>query len=238
MASVKCPVCGVSVKAENLERHLKNQHPREKVDLSEALSEEDQEAVAEQRATVRPGLTRGGKRMLLIVGIVVAALIALVIVYPLLTPLNTEFTLPSTDGTTVSISSWRGSPILVEFMDLDCPYCQQEAPLLRTLFTSAVYNFTARGVKFVSVDMNFEPPADTADRINTDRFTDSTSPFYGTTWPYCLDSSGTVARNYGASQTPTVFILDKAGKVYQKHVGFDANAVSVLAGELNAVLGG
>ena len=173
MASVKCPVCGVSVKAENLERHLRNQHPREQVDLSEVLSEKDREAVAETKAPTRAGLTRGGKRMLLVVGLVVAALIALVIVLPLLTPLNTDFTLPSTDGTTVSLPSWRGSPVLVEFMDLDCPYCQEEAPLLVTLYTSTAFNFTARGVKFVSVDMNFEGAADTADRINTWRTTTS-----------------------------------------------------------------
>lgn len=238
MASVKCPVCGVSVKAENLERHLRNQHPREKVDLSEALSEQDREAVAQEKKTARPGLTRGGKRMLVIVGVVVAVLIALVIVYPLLTPLKTEFTLTSTDGSTVSTSSWRGHPILIEFMDLDCPYCEQEAPLLRTLYTSTVYNFTARGVKFVSIDMNFEGTADTPDRINSLRYTDTTSPFYGTSWPYCLDPGGNVARNFGATQTPTVFVLDKNLNVYQKYVGFDSNAVQKLAADLNALLGG
>jgi thiol-disulfide isomerase/thioredoxin len=238
MAAVKCPVCGVSVKAENLERHLKNQHPHEKVDLSEVLTEEDREAVAETRQSPRAGLTRGGKRMLVIVAIVVAVLVVLIIVYPLLTPLNTQFTLPSTDGTTVSIPSWKGNPVLVEFMDLDCPYCQQEAPLLITLFTSTAYNFTTRGVKFVSVDMNFEETADTATRINNARYTDTTSPFYGSTWPYVIDADGKVARSYGASQTPTIFILDKNGNVYKKHVGYDANAVQVLAGELNALLGG
>ena len=237
MAAVKCPVCGVSVKAENIERHLRNQHPHEKVDLSEVLSEKEQEAVAESKGPTRAGLTRGGKRMLLIVGVVVAALVALVILFPLLTPRNTEFTLTSTDGNTISIGAWRGSPILVEFMDLDCPFCEQEAPLLRTLYTSTVYNFTARGVKFVSVDMNFENPVDTPIRINTARMTDTASPFYGTTWPYCIDP-GSVARNYGATQTPTIFILDKNGNIYQKHVGYDANAVQVLAADLNAVLGG
>lgn len=236
MPAVKCPVCGVSVKPENLERHLRNQHPREKVDIAAVLSEEDQEAVKEERAA-RPGLTRSGKRMIVIVGVVVAALVALAILYPLLIPINTDFTLTSTDGATVSMSAWRGHPVLVEFMDLDCPYCQEEAPLLVQLYTSTAYNFTTRGVKFVSIDMNFEAPADTPTRINSERTT-ATSAFYGTSWPYCLDIGGAIARNYGATQTPTVFIVNKDGTVRQKTVGYDANAVANLAAALNAALGG
>lgn len=243
MPAVKCPVCGVSVKAENLERHLRNQHPHEQVDLSEVLSERDQEAVREEKAASRPGLTRRGKRMIVIVGIVVAALIALAILYPLLIPLNTQFTLADTDGGTVSMPAWKGHVVLVEFLDLDCPYCQEEAPLLVSLYTSTAYNFTARGVKFVSVDMNFEGTPDTPDRINTWRTTTSytcpqtgTPCFNGSTWPYCLDPGGTVARNYGATQTPTVVIVNKDGSVYQKYVGSaQASAANLVAG-LNAAL--
>ena len=38
MATKKCPVCGVSVKAENLVRHVKNQHPHEKVEGLETMA--------------------------------------------------------------------------------------------------------------------------------------------------------------------------------------------------------
>ena len=41
MAQKKCPVCGVSVKLENLERHLRNQHPRADVDLETAAAGND-----------------------------------------------------------------------------------------------------------------------------------------------------------------------------------------------------
>lgn len=37
MPMTKCPVCGVSVKDENLVRHVRNQHPREKVEGLEAM---------------------------------------------------------------------------------------------------------------------------------------------------------------------------------------------------------
>lgn len=38
MPMTKCPVCGVSVKDENLVRHVKNQHPHEKVDGLEKMA--------------------------------------------------------------------------------------------------------------------------------------------------------------------------------------------------------
>lgn len=248
MASVKCPVCGVSVKAENLERHLKNQHPREKVDLSEVLTEKDREAVRAKASTPRPGLTAGGKRLIVVVGVVVAALVALAILYPALIPpkpVNTGFSLVSTDGTTVSSAAWRGSPVLVEFMDLDCPYCQEEAPTLVSLYTSPTYNFTARGVKFVSIDMNFEGAQDTPDRINTWRTSTSyscpqtgTPCYYGSSWPYCLDPDGTVAANFGATQTPTVVIVNKDGSVAAKYVGTQQASAANIIAALNTALGG
>src|SRR3989304_9699704 len=50
--SKKCPVCGVSVKLENLERHVRNQHPRASVDLTSLLSAE--ERMETTRATRAP----------------------------------------------------------------------------------------------------------------------------------------------------------------------------------------
>lgn len=233
MATKKCPVCGVSVKAENLERHVRNQHPRDEVDLSEALTNEDRRAIREQKAAGRPVLTKGGLRIVLIAIVVVAALVAIAVLYPILFPgtLKTEFTLTSTDGPQVSMSSWRGTPVLVEFMDLDCPYCQQEAPVLVALYS----NYSSR-VKFVSISINFDPPDDTATRINQER-SNPGSPYYGTVWPYCLDPGKYVQTNYGVSSTPTVFIVNKDGTVYHKYVGsLEAAAANLIAG-LDAALG-
>ncbi len=234
MVMKKCPVCGVSVKAENLERHVKNQHPKEHVDLNETLTEEDRKAIKEQRTGGRPGLTSGGKRMIAIVAVVVAVLLVAIVAYTLVTssgptPGNPAplFTLTSTDGTTVSLASWKGSPVLIEFMDVDCMYCQQEAPVLSSLYRN--YSST---VKFVSVDINFEGQADTPTRI------DSFSTNYNTPWPYCLDPSGTVQSAYKVSSTPTIYIVDKKGDIYREATGTAEASMSNLITYLNAVVSG
>ncbi len=57
MAMKKCPVCGVSVKDENLVRHVKNQHPHEKVEGLEAMAPAPKRAAREWRDDfVRLGL--------------------------------------------------------------------------------------------------------------------------------------------------------------------------------------
>ncbi len=233
MAMKKCPVCGVSVKAENLERHVRNQHPREQVDLSETLTEEDRAAIKEQRSAGRSGLTRSGRRLVFIVGIAIAVVIAAVVgaQYLIRPPVNPgspapNFSLPSTDGPTVTLSSWRGSVVLIEFMDVDCPYCQQEAPVLSLLYT----NYSTQGVKFVSIDINFEGQADTAARIATFKST------YNTPWPYCLDSLQGVAALYGVGSTPTSFVVNKDGTVNARISG--AQPAANFIGAFNSALGG
>jgi hypothetical protein len=54
MAMKKCPVCGVSVKLENMERHVKTQHPREEVDLRSLLTEEETVQAKAVKSTRKP----------------------------------------------------------------------------------------------------------------------------------------------------------------------------------------
>ncbi len=234
MAMKKCPVCGVSVKVENLERHVKNQHPKETVDLSQELTQEDREAIKERKSGGQPGLTSGGRRILVVAALVVVAVVVLAILVPYLArpPANVgnmapDWTLTSTDGTTITLSAWRGSVVFIEFMDVDCPYCQQEAPVLASLYP----NYSARGVRFVSIDVNFDGAADTVQRIATFQTT------YNTPWPYCLDPSGLngVASKYGVGSTPTSFVINKNGTIGSKIVGAQPGGDIML--DLNAALG-
>ena len=77
MPSRRCPVCGVGVKIENLDRHIASVHPRERASI--VLSEEERRAVRgsarkaaggfrARRSTVAIGLGLS----LLVVGVVVA----------------------------------------------------------------------------------------------------------------------------------------------------------------------
>lgn len=213
----KCPVCGASVKLENLERHVKNQHPRETVDVSKMITKEERREVTETE-TRRRKVTPGGFRIVLIVAAIVAVILAVAIINPFNLGVGVnqpapDFTLTTTDGGTFRLSdAYAVQPVLLEFMDVDCGYCQTEAGnVLRYLYQN--YSSSSNRVRFFSVDVNFVGQNDDAGRIGTFKLT------YGTPWAYALDSGGTTTEAYGVNSTPTTFIIDRSGKIVEKIVG-------------------
>ena len=230
MPAKKCPVCGVSVKVENLERHIRNQHPHEDVSLESALSAEERQEVERRRAAKAPLFTQKGLRLVAVVAVILVAVVLLIA----LNPFNAEgpgvgqvapdFTLSATTGGTFTLSAYRGTPVLLEFMDVDCPACQVEAQDgLSPLFTTY-----GASVRFLSVDVNFVGAPDTVARIEAFRAQ------YNTPWLYGLDSARTIQGAYGVRSTPTTFVLDRNGVVLNVFVGIAGYAT--LAQALDAAL--
>jgi cytochrome c biogenesis protein CcmG, thiol:disulfide interchange protein DsbE len=237
MATLKCPVCGVSVKAENLDRHLKNQHPHASVDTEALLSDEDREAVRRAKSTSRPALTSGGKRMIVVLAIAVVAIIVIAVLVTTLGPggpspgqTAPSFSLGTSDGGTISLTGLlsHGQPVFLEFMSPFCPYCQQEAPTL-----ASVYQSYGSRVQFASIVLvNF--PDGTATNANVNQFRTQ----YGTSWPYGMDTTGSVANAYGATSTPTAVLITRTGSVAQRFVGTSEGSAANLIAAFNTTLGG
>ena len=129
-----------------------------------------------------------------------------------------DFTLPvvglnGLTGQTVSLSSFRGKVVLLEFMVPWCPHCQDMAPVLKTLYEQ----YGSQNVVFLSVAGAWAsqpggPPAsagDTAEFMRT----------YGASWTFVYDSSNAVFNEYGVNSTPTFFIIGKNGMVANTYTG-------------------
>ncbi|HKZ63927.1 MAG TPA: TlpA disulfide reductase family protein [Thermoplasmata archaeon] len=209
----KCPVCGSSVKLENLERHVRNRHPREDVDVSALLTREERRRTARRRPA-RPAVTRRGVQVVAVVAVLVAVLFVLALwnpfrgVGPNVGQYAPDFALTTTEGGAVALSGLRGSPVLLEFMDIDCGACRDETATFVTVYAE----YSARGVRFLSVDVDSVGQSDTAERINEFRQT------HGTYWSYMIEDAAT-QRAYGVDQTPTTFVIDRNGIVTFKLVG-------------------
>ncbi len=238
MAVKKCPVCGASVKVENLERHVENQHPRAGVDLSTLVTKEEREEAAQERARAappRPVVTERGTIIVAVVAVIVVAVFVLVILNPFAGPskgpgvgqIAPTFNLLDSNGGSFSLDTYRTSPtpqpVLIEFMDVDCGHCQNEASTLVSLYA----NYSSRA-RFVSVDVNFVGNPDTNARINQFK-----QDFY-TPWTYVLDLNGIVTQAYGVTGTPTMFILTRTGIVSGVFVG--ENAYATVAAALDKAL--
>ena len=110
-----------------------------------------------------------------------------------------EFTLPRLDREgELSLASLRGRAVVVNFWASWCGPCEQEAPLLESLWRK----HRSRGVVFVGIAAR---DFDGAAR----RFLRE----YGVTYPNVHDGRGRMWRPYGVKALPETFFVGRSGKL-------------------------
>ncbi len=117
-----------------------------------------------------------------------------------------DFTVIDTSGKPVSLSSFKGKLVVLEWTNHDCPYVRKHygTGTMQQLQRDA----TADGVVWLSVissarGQQGHVEALEADKLTADRKAAPTAVL--------LDTDGKVGRLYGASTTPHMFIIDRAG---------------------------
>ena len=118
-------------------------------------------------------------------------------------PLGTtapEFSLPATDGTTVSRSQFVGKPLLVVFMCNHCPFVVH----LREALAKFADEYMERGLAIVGISSNDvdEYPQDGPEAMKVE------AKSAGYHFRYLFDASQDVARIYKAACTPDFFLFD------------------------------
>jgi cytochrome c biogenesis protein CcmG/thiol:disulfide interchange protein DsbE len=109
-----------------------------------------------------------------------------------------DFTLQTTSGQTVTLSSLRGKPVIVNFWASWCVPCREEFPLL----VSAYQKYAGQGLQIVGVVHD-----DTAQSAGD--FARS----YGATWPLALDPSSTAWNAFNGAFVPVSYYIDRDGIV-------------------------
>jgi DsbE subfamily thiol:disulfide oxidoreductase len=131
-----------------------------------------------------------------------------------------DFELPSLEGgTPIALSSFRGQVVVLNFWASWCAPCRLEAPGLRRVSG----RYRDRGVRFLGVDYRDN---DAAGRAFVDEFR--------LRYPSVADPSGSLADDYALIGFPTTFIIDPAGTIRYRFVGYLDEDVLVKA--LNDVL--
>lgn len=113
-----------------------------------------------------------------------------------------DFALPGPDGAEITLSSFRGRPVLLNFRTTWCSYCREEAPVLQEAHE------TIDGLVVFSVYIQ-----ESVARIS------AYSEDLGLTFPYASDGPGEVAEVYGVSGIPQSCFIDAAGVITAQHVG-------------------
>ena len=115
-----------------------------------------------------------------------------------------NFTLKTLNGAQVSLNSFQGKLIFLNFWGTWCYWCKVEMPSMQNLYNELK-------------DMDFEIVAvNVGDSEQTARSYIKENNF---TFPVLLDSYQAVAGMYGIRGYPTTFIIDKNGNYLAKFVG-------------------
>lgn len=120
-----------------------------------------------------------------------------------------DFLLPDLAGKAVSLSSYKGKPVLINFWATWCDSCKEEMPALEKLANGSGGKFAVIGA---SLD---EDPAVIPPFVKA----------YGLTFPILLADRKVIA-GYAVRGLPTAYLIDAEGRIARRWVGpLDVRAV-------------
>jgi thiol-disulfide isomerase/thioredoxin len=115
-----------------------------------------------------------------------------------------EFTLADLKGGKRALSSHKGKIVLLDFWATWCGPCRREMPIIAKMHE----RYASKGLVVYGVNCS-------ESNSKAQGFVDK----YGYKFPILLDRTGDVQSKYGITAIPTVFIVDKSGKVSSHLIG-------------------
>ena len=122
-----------------------------------------------------------------------------------------DFTLPTTDGERVSLSDYRGSPVVLIFMSGHCSHCLDTLPILAELKDK----YKSQGLVILPVYINSGSVQDVktwSERLSLN-------------FPLLVSRTRDISRVYGSQMVPSFFLIDRKGRITTKFVGYKNKAV-------------
>lgn len=135
-----------------------------------------------------------------------------------------QFTLTDISGRAVSLSSFKGKVVFIDFWASWCPPCKVEFPELIKLMER--YNGADAALLAVNVDQK---------RSHADDFLKKFSAIPAN-FLVLFDGDSQVIKTYNASAMPTSFILDKNGVIRHIHFGYRETDRKKWIEEIDALL--
>jgi hypothetical protein len=202
--TIECPVCGISVKVENVENHLRKVHPGKKVDVEEL----DLPRVKKPR---RAGQYPGSRAWQKWAALVVVLVVVLAVVVFLVLPPEGEgedpnyapnFEVNDVDGQHFSLNLNIGPrPILIEFFDSNEQDSKDMAPEMTNL--SAQYGSQ---LKIISLSWRID--------LELKAFRD----YYGADWIFA-HAPQDIIDDYDVAEYPSYFLVDRSGIIRWQNTG-------------------
>ncbi len=136
-----------------------------------------------------------------------------------------DFQLQSLDGQSVSLSSLRGSPVMINFWASWCGPCRAEMPFIQAVFEDE--EWTQQGLVILAI--NIGESSSTAREFMEDN---------GLTFTVLLDRDQSVAQNYGVRAIPTTLFIDKNGIIKYREIGAFTSQAEIDRRLISSILNG
>jgi len=108
-------------------------------------------------------------------------------------------------GDTISLLSFKGKPILLEFAVSWCPHCKNMAPIIKKIYE----NYAGKGLIVITVMLSYKSSID-----ETAKFIKE----HQSNWIHVFDTKN-IYLQYKVEGTPTYFIIDKDFNIKHKLEG-------------------
>jgi len=115
-----------------------------------------------------------------------------------------DFTLQTIDGESVTLSDFRGKPVMVSFWTVNCPSCAFQIPYIQAFYDES----SSEEVAVLTINVG-ESATVVQDYVTS----------YGFTFPILLDSETKVAQSYGIPGVPVTFFIDADGLIKAYKIG-------------------
>ncbi len=118
-----------------------------------------------------------------------------------------SFSLMDTDGKTVTLESFKGKVVVLEWFNAECPFIVKHHSVNHT-FNDLYDQFHSKNVEFLAITSSAKGNEGFGKELNTAKKAE-----YKMQYPILLDESGATGHAYGATNTPHCFVIGTDGKI-------------------------
>ena len=120
-----------------------------------------------------------------------------------------EFTLPSTDGKNIRLSDYKGKVVIVDFWATWCAPCRKGIPDL-----IEIQKEFGKKVVVIGISLDTDSKRDVVPFMQK----------FGINYPITYGTLEVTQQYGGVEGIPTTFIINRTGKIVDKHVGLVAKS--------------
>jgi len=136
-----------------------------------------------------------------------------------------DFQLQSLDGQLVTLSSFGGKPVMLNFWATRCPPCRIEMPFIQEVFEDEEW----REQGLVILAVNLGESSSSVEKFMWDN---------GLSFTVLLDSELDVASMYNAAYIPVTYFIDKSGIMKDRKIGPFAEKAEIDWRLINSIMEG